>query len=67
MTVKMSHFLKNPRKARVTRRFIVVEGLYMNTGTICPLPELVSSPVSPNFSVLIICQLDLSSIIIFKA
>ncbi|XP_022368261.1 serine palmitoyltransferase 1-like [Enhydra lutris kenyoni] len=33
---------KNPRKARVTRRFIVVEGLYMNTGTICPLPELVS-------------------------
>ncbi|KAG2466512.1 SPTC1 palmitoyltransferase, partial [Polypterus senegalus] len=32
---------KNPRKARVTRRFIVVEGLYMNTGAICPLPELV--------------------------
>uniref|UniRef100_A0A8I3P1Z6 Serine palmitoyltransferase 1 n=1 Tax=Canis lupus familiaris TaxID=9615 RepID=A0A8I3P1Z6_CANLF len=32
---------KNPRKARVTRRFIVAEGLYMNTGTICPLPELV--------------------------
>ncbi|ERE77464.1 serine palmitoyltransferase 1 [Cricetulus griseus] len=32
---------KNPRKARVTRRFIVVEGLYMNTGTVCPLPELV--------------------------
>lgn len=66
MTVKTSRFLKNPRKARVTRRFIVVEGLYMNTGTICPLPELVSSPISPNFSVLIICQLDLSSIIIFK-
>ncbi|KAG9263493.1 serine palmitoyltransferase 1 [Astyanax mexicanus] len=32
---------KNPRKARVTRRFIVVEGLYMNTADICPLPELV--------------------------
>ncbi|XP_006626893.1 serine palmitoyltransferase 1 [Lepisosteus oculatus] len=32
---------KNPRKARVTRRFIVVEGLYVNTGDICPLPELV--------------------------
>nr|XP_033784843.1 serine palmitoyltransferase 1 isoform X2 [Geotrypetes seraphini] len=32
---------KNPRKARVTRRFILVEGLYMNTGAICPLPELV--------------------------
>ncbi|MGH0177969.1 UNVERIFIED_CONTAM: hypothetical protein FKN15_076226 [Acipenser sinensis] len=33
--------VKNPRKARVTRRFIVVEGLYINTGDICPLPELV--------------------------
>uniref|UniRef100_A0A3B4XYE2 Serine palmitoyltransferase 1 n=1 Tax=Seriola lalandi dorsalis TaxID=1841481 RepID=A0A3B4XYE2_SERLL len=32
---------KNPRKARVTRKFIVVEGLYMNTADICPLPELV--------------------------
>ncbi|XP_066567471.1 serine palmitoyltransferase 1 [Amia ocellicauda] len=32
---------KNPRKARVTRRFIVVEGLYMNTGDVCPLPDLV--------------------------
>lgn len=32
---------KNPRKARVTRRFLLVEGLYMNTGCICPLPELV--------------------------
>ncbi|XP_038598492.1 serine palmitoyltransferase 1 [Tachyglossus aculeatus] len=33
--------LKNPRKARVTRRFIVVEGLYVNTGAVCPLPDLV--------------------------
>uniref|UniRef100_A0A4W4GZC3 Serine palmitoyltransferase 1 n=1 Tax=Electrophorus electricus TaxID=8005 RepID=A0A4W4GZC3_ELEEL len=32
---------KNPRKARVTRKFIVVEGLYMNTSDLCPLPELV--------------------------
>ncbi|XP_061119549.1 serine palmitoyltransferase 1 [Conger conger] len=32
---------KNPRKARVTRRFIVVEGLYINTGDVCPLPDLV--------------------------
>ncbi|XP_065096707.1 serine palmitoyltransferase 1 isoform X2 [Paramisgurnus dabryanus] len=32
---------KNPRKARVIRRFIVVEGLYINTADICPLPELV--------------------------
>uniref|UniRef100_A0AAY4B4W4 Serine palmitoyltransferase 1 n=1 Tax=Denticeps clupeoides TaxID=299321 RepID=A0AAY4B4W4_9TELE len=33
---------KNPRKARVTRRFIVVEGLYINTADVCPLPELVN-------------------------
>uniref|UniRef100_A0A3Q2YZE2 Serine palmitoyltransferase 1 n=2 Tax=Hippocampus comes TaxID=109280 RepID=A0A3Q2YZE2_HIPCM len=32
---------QNPRKARVTRKFIVVEGLYINTADICPLPELV--------------------------
>lgn len=32
---------KNPRKARVTRKFIVAEGLYINTADICPLPELV--------------------------
>uniref|UniRef100_A0A671Y1H2 Serine palmitoyltransferase 1 n=1 Tax=Sparus aurata TaxID=8175 RepID=A0A671Y1H2_SPAAU len=31
---------KNPRKARVIRKFIVVEGLYINTADICPLPEL---------------------------
>lgn len=34
--------LQNPRKARVTRKFIVVEGLYINTADICPLPELVN-------------------------
>ena len=33
---------QNPRKARVTRKFIVVEGLYINTADICPLPELVN-------------------------
>ncbi|CAB1319065.1 unnamed protein product [Coregonus sp. 'balchen'] len=32
---------RNPRKARVTRRFIVVEGLYINTADVCPLPDLV--------------------------
>jgi serine palmitoyltransferase len=30
------------RKSRDQRRFIVVEGLYKNTGTICPLDELVA-------------------------
>jgi len=32
---------KNPKKAKVTRRFMVIEGLYINYGDICPLPRLV--------------------------
>lgn len=31
----------DPKKARVTRRFLVAEGIYASTGDICPLPELV--------------------------
>eukprot|EP00696_Hemimastix_kukwesjijk_P007872 gnl/Hemi2/19976_TR6628_c0_g1_i1.p2 gnl/Hemi2/19976_TR6628_c0_g1~~gnl/Hemi2/19976_TR6628_c0_g1_i1.p2 ORF type:complete len:524 (+),score=157.67 gnl/Hemi2/19976_TR6628_c0_g1_i1:154-1725(+) len=30
-----------PRKKKLNRRFIVSEGLFMNTGDICPLPELL--------------------------
>ena len=33
---------KNPKKAIRIRRFLIVEGIYMNTGKICPLPELVA-------------------------
>ncbi|CAH1773901.1 unnamed protein product, partial [Owenia fusiformis] len=32
---------KNPKKAKVTRRFMIVEGLYLNHGDICPLPQLI--------------------------
>lgn len=32
---------KNPKKAKVTRRFLVIEGVYMNSGDICPLPQMV--------------------------
>lgn len=32
---------KNPRRAGKIRRFLIVEGIYMNTGEICPLPEMV--------------------------
>uniref|UniRef100_A0A1L8EBN7 Serine palmitoyltransferase 1 n=1 Tax=Haematobia irritans TaxID=7368 RepID=A0A1L8EBN7_HAEIR len=32
---------KNPSKAAKTRRFLVAEGIYMNTGEMCPLPQLV--------------------------
>lgn len=30
-----------PKKAKVTRRFLVVEGLYAKHGDICPLPQLI--------------------------
>lgn len=47
--------LQNPRKARVTRKFIVVEGLYINTADICPLPELVKTKLTDVES----CQFNL--------
>jgi len=33
------------RNATEQRRFIVVEGLYRNTGTLCPLPEILELKV----------------------
>lgn len=33
--------LKNPKKAMKIRRFLIVEGIYMNSGCICPLPKFV--------------------------
>jgi len=32
----------NPQKASSTRRFLIVEGIYMNRGDICPLPDLIA-------------------------
>ncbi|ESN91666.1 hypothetical protein HELRODRAFT_108446 [Helobdella robusta] len=32
---------RNPKKAKVTRRFMVIEGLYLNYGDLCPLPQLI--------------------------
>ncbi|XP_012530923.1 serine palmitoyltransferase 1 [Monomorium pharaonis] len=32
---------KYPKKAAKIKRFLIVEGIYMNTGNICPLPELL--------------------------
>jgi len=32
---------KNPKKAEVTRRFLVVEGIYMNYGDVAPLPKII--------------------------
>ena len=34
------------RNATEQRRFIVVEGLYRNTGTLCPLPEILELKVT---------------------
>ncbi|XP_017790138.1 PREDICTED: serine palmitoyltransferase 1 [Habropoda laboriosa] len=33
---------QNPKKAAKIKHFLIVEGIYMNTGNICPLPELVA-------------------------
>lgn len=33
--------MRNPKKAKATRRFLVVEGLYINTGDLCLLPKMV--------------------------
>lgn len=33
--------VKNPKKAAKTKRFIVAEAIYINTGEMCPLRELV--------------------------
>lgn len=32
---------KNPKKAMATRRFLVVEGIFLNSGDMCPLPRLI--------------------------
>lgn len=32
---------KEPKRASVTRKFMVVEGVYAYTGNLCPLPQLV--------------------------
>uniref|UniRef100_A0A7G3AXI7 Serine palmitoyltransferase 1 n=1 Tax=Lutzomyia longipalpis TaxID=7200 RepID=A0A7G3AXI7_LUTLO len=33
---------KNPKKAAKTRKFLIAEGIYMNTGEMCPLADLVA-------------------------
>jgi len=38
----------------VTRKFIVVEGLYINTADICPLPELVRGTVVTTVVVVVV-------------
>lgn len=32
---------KNPKKAASTRKFLITEAIYMNTGEMCPLERLV--------------------------
>ncbi|XP_077549603.1 serine palmitoyltransferase 1-like isoform X1 [Haemaphysalis longicornis] len=34
--------IADPKKAGITNRFLVVEGIYASRGDICPLPELVN-------------------------
>ncbi|XP_044741042.1 serine palmitoyltransferase 1 [Chrysoperla carnea] len=32
---------KNPKKAKKQRLFLIVEGIYFNTGSLCPLPKII--------------------------
>ena len=31
---------RNPKQAKTSRRFLVVEGIYMNTGTVCNIDKV---------------------------
>ena len=33
--------LRNPKLAKITRKFLVVEGIYMNTGQVCRLKNMI--------------------------
>jgi len=33
--------IANPKRAKMTRKFMIVEGVYMNSGDICSLPEII--------------------------
>ena len=33
--------LQHPKSAKIRRKFLVVEGIYFNTGEICPIESLV--------------------------
>jgi len=44
---------KNPKKAKVTRRFLVVEGLYLNQGDLCNLPKMVEWKYKYKFRIFI--------------
>lgn len=43
--------MQNPAKAKVTRKFIVAEGLYANYGDLAPLPQMVSRVVAETATV----------------
>lgn len=41
LEIQAAEDAKNPKKAKATRRFIVAEGLYLNTGSICDIKQMV--------------------------
>jgi serine palmitoyltransferase len=45
--------IKIGRKSNAQRRFVVVEGLYKNTGTICPLDEIIALKREFNFRLIL--------------
>ena len=47
---------KDPKRARHTRQFLIVEGLYVNHGDICPLKQLVCLSLGyPTYLFVITC------------
>ena len=41
---------RSPKQAKTSRRFLIVEGIYMNTGTVCNIDKVRGSKVVNLFS-----------------
>ncbi|OTF76145.1 Aspartate aminotransferase-like protein, partial [Euroglyphus maynei] len=48
---QMEWDLKHPKEAKRISRFMVVEGLYINTGNICPLADIVSQLITMSIQI----------------
>ena len=37
----LCNIFQNPKSAKVSRRFLIVEGIYMNTGQVCNIRQMI--------------------------
>lgn len=44
---------QNQAQAKTVRRFLIIEGIYMNTGSICPLPEYIKLKLKHKFRIFV--------------